>query len=150
MGRPRKSRGGAQRALGALASLLVLACFSSEPEPGALHGAVRLEDLGAVRALLQAGVDLDAQDAAGQTALHVAAELGYTPVVQELLGLGADPKVADHDLRTPLHLAVIGENSVRGTSLLLGRGADPNARDAKGRTPIHGNLDRNNMATCDG
>ena len=42
------------------------------------------------RYFLNAGIDVDASDVGGWTALHVAAETGHVNVVQELMNAGAD------------------------------------------------------------
>jgi hypothetical protein len=67
----------------------------------AMHG--RLET---VRALLDAGVDVNATPYCRQSALHYAAYIGRTEVVEELLARGADAGLVDTQMqRTPAEWA---------------------------------------------
>ncbi len=104
-----------------------------------LHRAA-LEGSGkAVKALLEAGADLNARTRLGGTPLHLAAMKGNSEVVKLLLNAGADPNARDHRFlgNTPLHWARYGKNG-EVVKLLLEAGADPNARDKLARTPLHG------------
>jgi len=69
----------------------------------------------------------------GLTAVHVAAQGGYTETVELLVSLGVDVTLADEEGRTPLMLAIKG-NHVDAASLLIKGGADANtsSTDAKG------------------
>lgn len=58
-----------------------------------------------VRYLAQAGWSVNSRDAAGQTALHKAAFLGYAAAIRVLLDHHADPAARDHSGLTPLELA---------------------------------------------
>ena len=59
-------------------------------ESTALMEAVEQGDVGAVRALIEAGADVNAQDSRGRTPLMGAARLGYAETVRVLVGGGAD------------------------------------------------------------
>lgn len=59
----------------------------------------------AIRALLAAGADLNAQDRQGQTALAIVAARADAPLVKLLLSLGADPSLKLADGRTIAELA---------------------------------------------
>ncbi|XP_066264218.1 probable serine/threonine-protein kinase pats1 [Branchiostoma lanceolatum] len=92
-----------------------------------------------VQQLLAEGVDVNAANDAGYTALHDAAQNGHTGTVQALLKAGAtvDARTMQHmGNRTPLHLAA--ENGHTGpVQALLAAGADINARDIMKKTPLH-------------
>src|SRR5690606_15194031 len=53
-----------------------------------------------------AGVDLDARDGRGMTALHLAAALGREPALRALVRHGASPEVRAADGQTPLGVAL--------------------------------------------
>ena len=88
-------------------------------------------DVERVRALLDAGAEIDALDRYGQTALMNAAHRGDTELVRALVQLGAN---LDHTAKyrlTALMLAVISDHAdvVR---LLVAAGADRNIKRSKG------------------
>jgi ankyrin repeat protein len=56
--------------------------------------------------LLASGIDINATDARGRTALHGAALQGYDDVVQALVDRGADVAAEDNDGFTPLDTAM--------------------------------------------
>ncbi|XP_049797578.1 ankyrin repeat domain-containing protein 65-like [Schistocerca nitens] len=66
----------------------------------AVVGAVEM-----IRMLLVAGVDVQARDNCGMTALHRAAVAGHVEAVRCLLRNGAEVGSEDSERRTPLHLA---------------------------------------------
>jgi ankyrin repeat protein len=100
-----------------------------------LMDAARKGDLFAVRKLLRAGVDVNAMDTDGNTALKCAAESGNIAVVQALLGAGANVRAQSADGYTALHAAAV-EREVRIVELLLAAGADVNARTKNNVTPL--------------
>lgn len=59
-----------------------------------------------LKALLDSGVDVNARDRGGRTALHLAAVLGQAEVARYLLSRGADINAKDAAGRTPLMLAI--------------------------------------------
>jgi uncharacterized protein len=62
-----------------------------------LMHAVHRNQLGAARALLDAGAQVDNRGRSAETALMMAAGYGYTPLVELLLERGADPRAATPD-----------------------------------------------------
>lgn len=102
-----------------------------------LHLAVFAHNARAVRALIEAGADLNAISSATfaqVTPLGTAAAFGVNDAARILLDAGADPNAtADHG-STPLHAAATNGNRPL-VELLLTHGARRDARNAKGRTP---------------
>ncbi|KAL7137635.1 hypothetical protein ABFS83_10G106800 [Erythranthe nasuta] len=84
-------------------------------------------------------VNLEAKNAKGETALHVAAKNGSNEAAKILLESGANVDARTNKSMTPLHLAVSyaqksGQNSIVKT--LLEYKADCLAKDSKGMTPL--------------
>lgn len=109
-----------------------------------LHRASLVGDLKAVRSLIAAGARVndrvedgfseDASVLQGDTALHLAAAGGFTPVVEALLDAGADVNAANGIGQTGLHNAVWeGQRDV--VKLLLKRGARTDIQSVDG-TPL--------------
>lgn len=112
-----------------------------------LFDAARRGDVGAARAAVESGAEVNARNPLGQTPLILAAARpGGDPVVKFLLDSGADPNIAD---KTPSltpsgyfaggNTALIEAARIRdGKSLrlLLAGKADPNGRNAHGATAL--------------
>lgn len=81
---------------------------SSSVDPSMFFRAVKSGKTELVRAFLSKGMNPDAVDSSGDTALHIAARNNKTPdVVRVLLDAGADPlKTGGNDALTPLETAV--------------------------------------------
>ncbi|TID20113.1 ankyrin repeat-containing protein [Venturia nashicola] len=111
-----------------------------------LHIAVRRAHLGAVIALLEARVDVEAPDAMMNKPLHYAVEhVGGCEIINKLLDDGADINATNTKLSTPLHKA-IRLNRIPAQRLLMQRGADIEALRIRWETPVkyavsHGRLD---------
>jgi len=107
-----------------------------------LHEATLAWDIEKIKALLSQGVDVNARDSLGRTALHCTCEKFDTPpsekIARLLIGQGADVNARDKSGNTPLHLAArewdIDEDLL---DLLIAKGADVNARNDDGQTPLH-------------
>jgi peptidoglycan/LPS O-acetylase OafA/YrhL len=106
------------------------------PDDGSIAAAVKSGDSAALRARIQAGLDVDKGDASlGASPLSWAAMLGETDSAALLLDAGANVKARNPDGSTPLHSAAFfGRANV--VPVLLEHGADPNARNQPGQTPL--------------
>ena len=91
-----------------------------------------------VRSLIERGLDVNAPQGDGMTALHWAAEIGSAELVRMLLESGAESElVTRNGAYTPLHLAA-RSGSASAVSALLEAGADPGATTSTGSaTPLH-------------
>ena len=100
-----------------------------------LVDAAARQDMQAVRALIDQGVDVNARRADGATALIWAAHWDDREAVALLLGNGADVNAADDHGVTPLMRA--SENaSSEMVEALLAAGADAGVAQASGLTPL--------------
>jgi serine/threonine-protein phosphatase 6 regulatory ankyrin repeat subunit B len=117
--------------------------FSSSHAP--LHYAVLFGgNPKAVDRILKEQPDVNETSEDGETALHVAVQLGMVSLVQRLIKQGADLNIADEEGKTPLHVAVERDRTGQMTKLLLDAGADPNriapatANDSRyrGKSPL--------------
>jgi ankyrin repeat protein len=101
-----------------------------------LGEAVKLNDIARIKALLEAGADVNGADELGEKPLHIAAVRGYLQAASMLIAKGADVNGGDGRGLTPLHAAAwAGNNEV--VALLIDKGADINAGDEDGVTPLH-------------
>ncbi|CAN4121402.1 unnamed protein product [Withania somnifera] len=97
----------------------------------ALAGQIRFMDK-----LIEEGLDIDAADKEGQTALHHAVFGKKEAVISHLLRKGASPQVKDTDGITPLHYAVqVG--AMQTVKMLIKYKVDVNVADYEGWTPLH-------------
>ncbi|MDB5337737.1 MAG: ankyrin [Planctomycetaceae bacterium] len=106
------------------------------------HAIALARDIDVVRALVEAGADIDAVgdwDAGipdGHWPLYTAAEMGDLQFARQLLKLGANPRreftgeTALHKAAARDHLAIV--------ELLIQHGADVNAEECDGYTPLSG------------
>ena len=72
----------------------------------------------------------------GDYYLQLAVDNINMPVVELLLDHGGNPNATDEMGRTPIHSAVLAEDT-EALAILLDRGGNPNATDKMGRTPLH-------------
>ena len=106
------------------------------------------KNLAVVEQLLDRGVNPNAVDWRGRTAVHVAARHGAAKNLHAILQAGGSPNVQDQDGNTPLHVAIReGESNgkVNVVKALLAGHADPCIRDAKGHTPYHVSSDQDGV-----
>jgi ankyrin repeat protein len=127
---------------------------NNRPKWTLLHDAVlngRTNALEICSLLIEKGVNVNAQDSEGNTALHFAtyrtfgreklAPETYEGIIVLLLKSGAVAGARNAGGVTPLHLAVLRNGDVIALQLLLAAGADVNAKAAAsngGWTPLHG------------
>lgn len=98
--------------------------------------AAQAGDTQRVSRYLAEGLDVNARDVFGMTALHEAALAGQDEVVRLLLEKGADVHAVGAERCTALHDAAMG-NHVNIARMLLERGADVNAPNINGLTSLH-------------
>ena len=103
----------------------------------ALIRAVEDGPIVAIRALVEAGADVNVQTATGYSALLVALGANHRDGrIEYLIEHGADVKAHDKEGQTALMLA-IGSGYPKQAALCLQRGVDPNAKTIKGLTAAH-------------
>ena len=100
-----------------------------------LIDAVKRGDQAAVESLLKQGVDVNARQGDGATALHWAAHHDDRAMVERLIRAGASVQAANELGVTPLLLACTN-GSARVVEALLSAGANPNAAAEGRETPL--------------
>ncbi|ADQ66022.1 ankyrin repeat domain-containing protein [Halogeometricum borinquense] len=102
-----------------------------------LHKAAGADRPEIARELIDRGIDLDAQNNGGHTALLHAIEVESYDTAEVLLEAGADPNIFDNKGRCPLSVAVTrGRSDRKFVKLLLEHGADPTATDESGESVL--------------
>jgi ankyrin repeat protein len=96
---------------------------------GALHILVRGRDLGWLNYLLARGARPDLADNQGNTALNVAAQLGWVEGAESLIARRANVNVANGRGETPLIMAVHRRDAAM-VRLLMSHGANPSWTDS--------------------
>lgn len=92
-------------------------------------------NLNDMKALYAEGVDVDASNPAGVTALMVASFRGYDPVVDFLLNHHASATLVDHEQTGSLQYALLGKNSAIVRALIKAH-APLDIRNQYGLTPL--------------
>src|ERR1043166_6615195 len=100
-----------------------------------LWSAAENGDVRELTVVLSRGVDVDARNEHGMTALMRAARCGHAAAVRMLLEHGADPNVARHDKFTALALAAFFGHT-ETVRILIEHGEDRN-RDALRNVAAH-------------
>ena len=104
-------------------------CYMMESRPGASFANVTL--------LVQAGIDLNAKNDKGETALVTAIHNSKQDLVSRLLQEGADPNVSDHKGWTALHVASHCGGRTHLMDPLFEAGINVNAASDNGMTALH-------------
>jgi ankyrin repeat protein len=114
---------------------LTLACHYGPSSPAA--AAASEGDIPAMTRMLNAGLDPNARDASGYTALIAASRGGNAAMIRLLTSRGADPNLRDAAVNswTPL-LHAIHKARPAAIAALLDAGANPNATNSNGTTPL--------------
>ena len=96
---------------------------------GALHYLVRERDLVWLNFMLARGARPDVQNNQGNTALSLAAQMGWVEGAEVLLARRASVDLANSRGETPL-IQAVHKRDLAMVRLLLGRGADPKRTDS--------------------
>jgi ankyrin repeat protein len=121
--------------LTALLTLVFAAAASTAARDFRIVAAAQERDAARVRALLQAGADVNAPRPDGATALMWAAHWADAEMARVLLRAGANPNAADEQGVSPLALACeTGDETI--VAVLLGAGAKPDRPQSNGVTPL--------------
>lgn len=123
----------------------IIAAASSASRPSGVEAdaeaAKKFEDI--IAAAKSAGEDLNAKNADGETALHLAALYGKSDFAKTLVDAGADVFALDENAGTPAHDACASGRidvvrAIFGAADALGRTRELlDARDEDGETPLH-------------
>lgn len=102
-----------------------------------LHGLIPCYDFELIKILLDAGIDIDAKDCNGETALFHAADCSKLLLVQLLIENSADINTRNNNGRTILYAAAMRYQPDRELiKFLIDKGLDINAVDSDNRTPL--------------
>ena len=94
-------------------------------------------DMDAVKLFLAEGIDINAMNERGQTALIRSAEYQRTEVVTLLLGKGADVNIGGGRYARTAMMEAAGAGNTVIIKQLVEKGADINAKDYESNTPLH-------------
>ncbi|OJJ35820.1 hypothetical protein ASPWEDRAFT_97953, partial [Aspergillus wentii DTO 134E9] len=90
-----------------------------------------------VKELVLGGVNVNATDNKGLTALNLTAQNGSAETISLLISHGASISAADNNGLTPLYYSLAGCFGLRKIQALLSAGADPLCTGPKGETALH-------------
>ena len=107
-----------------------------QPSQVSFIESIKKDDPITVKALIDAGADVNAKDKLGEAPLHIAAVRGYNEITSLLIAEGADVNTRNQHGLTPLHAAAWSGHK-ETVALLIAKGANINAKDEDGVTPLH-------------
>ena len=101
-----------------------------------LIDAVKSRNLALLNDLIATGININQEDASGQSPLHHACFLGYLEIVKTLISNGADVNKNVPKLKlTPLHGASMSRN-LKVVKYLIEHGAKVDSKEQEGATPL--------------
>ena len=112
--------------------------FEDESQGTVLHAAIGNRDADLVKLIIEAGGDLNVQNARGETPWEYAMRMGFCDMVAILAA--ADANGENRQRSSPLHVAIREYFAWGDPGLVLhlvDTGADLNAQDITGETPLH-------------
>ena len=115
---------------------LACACAHAQTPAQALFRSIENGDFEEFSRLVDAGIDLSANNKLGETPLYVAAEKGQLEMAKLLIAKGADAKARTPNGESVLHAAAMIESTSLMTALIEA-GADKNLANNDGETPLH-------------
>jgi len=89
-----------------------------------------------VKYFVSKGMDVNAKDNLGITAIHATALVGHVEIADFLVSKGANVQAKDNNGTTPLHVVGLNKNT-EIAPFLVAKGADVNVRNNNGITPLH-------------
>lgn len=105
-----------------------------------LHIAAKRGNLKIINSLIKKGLDLDAVDSKGNTAIHYSILQGdNNEIIRAFINAGANLDIKDKQGESALSLAV-GFSDSEIVHDMLKSGANPNTQNNSGYTPMHGAL----------
>jgi uncharacterized protein (TIGR02145 family) len=100
-----------------------------------MENAIANNQTESIRSLKKSGIDLEAKNSEGKTAMFFAAMLGKIESIKCLKELGANVNAVDNDGLTPIFAAAMA-GQVASIECLVALGAEINAKERNGCTPI--------------
>ncbi|MEN9450584.1 MAG: serine/threonine-protein phosphatase 6 regulatory ankyrin repeat subunit isoform [Pseudomonadota bacterium] len=102
-----------------------------------LHEAASDGDIEKISMLLDASVDINSKNIAGETSMHIAARMGHDGIIEMLLEKGALINSINIEGETPLHIVAQTNHISTLQKLLTAEGVDINRQDKEGNTGLH-------------